>query len=194
MTHEEQRIWLINELQKEDNQLSNYPIPNDEQGQKDLLRALMNVWMPKDLSTEFLEIQDEYLQEENKRAGITDIESLKPIESDSRIFLWQGDMTTLKVDAITNPANSALLGCFSPLHNCADNIIHSKAGLSLRFKCNCIMRAQGHEEPTGKAKITPARATAPIGPPPRPPQPTSPKQRPSAARVTGFRPAPSTPD
>ncbi len=41
MTHEEQRIWLINELQKEDNQLSNYPIPNDEQGQKDLLRALM---------------------------------------------------------------------------------------------------------------------------------------------------------
>ena len=156
MTHEEQRIWLINELQKEDNQLSNYPIPNDEQGQKDLLRALMNVWMPKDLSAEFLEIQDEYLQEENKRAGITDIESLQPIESDSRIFLWQGDMTTLKVDAITNPANSALLGCFSPLHNCADNIIHSKAGLSLRFKCNCIMRAQGHEEPTGKAKITPA--------------------------------------
>ena len=65
-------------------------------------------------------------------------------------------MTTLKVDAITNPVNSALLGCFSPLHNCADNIIHSKAGLSLRFKCNCIMRAQGHEEPTGKAKITPA--------------------------------------
>ena len=87
MTHEEQRIWLINELQKEDNQLSNYPIPNDEQGQKDLLRALMNVWMPKDLSAEFLEIQDEYLQEENKRAGITDIESLQPIESDSRIFL-----------------------------------------------------------------------------------------------------------
>ena len=156
MTHEEQRIWLINELQKEDNQLNNYPIPNDEQGQKDLLRALMNVWMPKNLSAEFLEIQDEYLQEENKRAGITDIESLQPIESDSRIFLWQGDMTTLKVDAITNPANSALLGCFSPLHNCADNIIHSKAGLSLRFKCNCIMRAQGHEEPTGKAKITPA--------------------------------------
>ena len=61
MTHEEQRIWLINELQKEDNQLSNYPIPNDEQGQKDLLRALMNVWMPKNLSAEFLEIQDEYL-------------------------------------------------------------------------------------------------------------------------------------
>lgn len=156
MTHEEQRIWLINELQKEDNQLSNYPIPNDEQGQKDLLRALMNIWMPRELSDEFLIIQDEYLQEENKRVAITDIESLKSIESDSRIFLWQGDMTTLKADAITNPANSALLGCFSPLHNCADNIIHSKAGLSLRFKCSCIMRAQGHEEPTGKAKITPA--------------------------------------
>ena len=35
------------------------------------------------------------------------------------------------------------------------NIIHSKAGLALREKCNCIMAAQGHEEPTGQAKITP---------------------------------------
>ena len=97
------------------------------------LRALMNVWMPKDLSAEFLEIQDEYLQEENKRAGITDIESLKPIESDSRIFLWQGDMTTLKVDAITNPANSALLGCFSPLHNCADKSTHIRITHPLNY-------------------------------------------------------------
>ena len=156
MTHEEQRIWLIKELQKEDNQLSNYPIPDDEQGQKDLLRALMNIWMPKDISYEFLKIQDDYLQEENKRAGITDIESLKPIESDRRIYLWQGDMTTLKVDAITNPANSALLGCFQPLHSCADNIIHSKSGMQLRQACFRMMQKQGHPEPTGKAKITPA--------------------------------------
>lgn len=65
-------------------------------------------------------------------------------------------MTTLSVDAIVNPANSALLGCFRILHSCADNIVHSKAGLSLRYKCNCIMEKQGHEEPAGQAKITPA--------------------------------------
>lgn len=156
MTHEEQRVWLINELKKDDTQYEKYPIPNDEQGQKDLLRALMNVWVPKEIPDEFIKIQDEYLKEESRREGITDIDNLDPIKKDSRIYLWQGDMTTLKVGAIVNPANSALLGCFRPLHNCADNIIHSKAGISLRYRCNCIMQEQGHEEPTGQAKITPA--------------------------------------
>lgn len=156
MNHTEQRIWLIKELQKDPSQLSNYPIPADEQGQKDLLRGLMNIWMPKELSDEFLKIQDEYLTEENRRIGITDIEDLQPIAGNNRLYLWQGDMTTLKVSAIVNPANEALLGCFRILHSCADNIIHSKAGLGLRYKCNCIMEKQGHPEPTGQAKITPA--------------------------------------
>ncbi len=156
MNHTEQRIWLIKELQKDPSQLSNYPIPADEQGQKDLLRGLMNIWMPKELSDEFLKIQDEYLTEENRRIGITDIEDLQPIAGNNRLYLWQGDMTTLKVSAIVNPANEALLGCFRILHSCADNIVHSKAGLRLRQTCNCIMEKQGHPEPTGKAKITPA--------------------------------------
>ena len=156
MNHTEQRIWLIKELQKDPSQLSNYPIPADEQGQKDLLRGLMNIWMPKELSDEFLKIQDEYLTEENRRIGITDIEDLQPIAGNNRLYLWQGDMTTLKVSAIVNPANEALLGCFRILHSCADNVIHSKAGLGLRYKCNCIMEKQGHPEPTGQVKITPA--------------------------------------
>lgn len=155
MTHEEQRIWLIRELQKNRSQLSGYRIPDDAQEQKDLLRALMNIWMPEPLSDEFLKIQDEYLTEENRRAGITDIVDLTSLKQDERLYLWQGDMTTLKVDAIVNPANSALLGCFRILHNCADNLIHSKAGLSLRYRCNEIMCAQGHDEPAGQAKITP---------------------------------------
>ena len=116
----------------------------------------MNIWMPKELSDEFLKIQDEYLTEENRRIGITDIEDLQPIAGNNRLYLWQGDMTTLKVSAIVNPANEALLGCFQILHSCADNVIHSKAGLGLRYKCNCIMEKQGHPEPTGQAKITPA--------------------------------------
>ena len=156
MDHIEQRIWLIKELQKQPSQLSDYPIPADEQGQKDLLRGLMNIWMPKGLSEEFVQIQDEYLTEENRKAGITDFNDLQPIANDSRIYLWQGDITSLKVDAIVNAANSQMLGCFQPLHSCIDNIIHSKAGLMLRYKCNCIMEKQRHPEPTGKAKITPA--------------------------------------
>ena len=49
-----------------------------------------------------------------------------------------------------------MTGCYRALHNCVDNIIHSKAGIQLRLKCNEIMEKQGYEEPTGQAKITPA--------------------------------------
>lgn len=155
MTHDEQRVWLIQQLLEEKPDYQDIQIPADEQGQKDLLRALMNVRMPDPISEEVLQVQDEYLSEENRRAGITDIADLKSIPSDKRIYLWQGDMTTLKVDAITNPANSAMLGSFHPLHFCADNIIGSKAGIRLRLRCNDIMCAQGHDEPTGQAKVTP---------------------------------------
>ena len=69
--------------------------------------------------------------------------------------LWRGDITRLAADAVVNAANSALLGCFIPCHGCIDNAIHSAAGLQLRDACFQLMRAQGHEEPAGSAKITP---------------------------------------
>ena len=75
--------------------------------------------------------------------------------ADENFVLWQGDITRLAVDAIVNAANSALLGCFVPLHRCIDNAIHSAAGLALRAACDEIMREQGHPEPAGRAKITP---------------------------------------
>lgn len=155
MKHEEQRKWLIQHLLDEDIHYRQYSIPTDEQEQKDLLRSLMNVRMPKAISKEFLTIQDEYLTEENAQGTITDLADLTPTTQDEKIYLWQGDITALKVDAIVNAANSQMCGCFRPMHNCVDNIIHSKAGIELRLRCNDIMRAQGHEEPTGKAKITP---------------------------------------
>lgn len=153
MTHEEQRVWLIKELQKESSQLSRYKIPANEQGQKDLLRGLMNIWIPKPISEEYLRIESEYLRGESKARGITKISDLTPIEKD--LYLWQGDITTLACEAVVNAANSQLLGCFRILHNCIDNCLHSAAGISLRYRCYEMMRKQGHEEPTGQAKITP---------------------------------------
>ena len=155
MTHDEQRTWLIRQLLDEEPQYRNYQVPEDEKEQKDLLRALMNVRLPKPISEEFLNVQDEYLAEENSRTVITDIDKLTPCAMDERIYLWQGDITTLKADAIVNAANSGMTGCYQPLHNCIDNIIGSKSGIRLRLKCSSIMKAQGHEEPTGQAKITP---------------------------------------
>ena len=155
MTHEEQRLWLIRKLKAGNPGYSRIPVPKDEQGQKDLLRILMNVRMPAPLGREFLEIQDAYLRRENFIRGIVDSKTIPTCESDSRLAIWQGDITRLSVDAITNAANSAMTGCYIPLHNCIDNCIHSTAGLELRQCCADIMRRQGHEEPTGQAKITP---------------------------------------
>lgn len=152
MTQTEKRLFLIEYLFSERGE--EMSIPADEYNQKRLLRSLFNIRMPKDASEDFLKIQDEYLQEENRRKGITDIADLQPIKKD--IYLLQGDITTLKCGAIVNAANSQMLGCFRPCHGCIDNAIHTFAGIQLRNTCNTIMQKQGHNEPTGRAKITPA--------------------------------------
>jgi len=84
--------------------------------------------------------------------------------SDKNIAVWQGDITTLKIDAIVNAANSQLLGCWSPCHACIDNCIHTYAGTDLRLACYKIMKSHAaancsattYEEPTGSAEITKA--------------------------------------
>lgn len=154
MTQEERRIYLIKYLLKEETRIRRHKIPDGRFEQENLLRSLMNVRMPKPVSEEFLKVQDEYLKQRNEERGITDISDLKPVKSDSRLYIWQGDITTLKCDAIVNACNSQMLGCFSPMHACIDNFIHTYAGIELRLKMNEIMLEQGHEEETGKAKIT----------------------------------------
>ena len=121
MTHEEKRLYLIKTLLSEQPRYRNIEIPADGQGQKDLLRSLMNVRMPAPLSDEYIGIESEYLKEETAAKGITRLDDLTPVEDS--IYLWQGDITTLECDAIVNAANSQMLGCFQPLHNCIDNAI-----------------------------------------------------------------------
>ena len=131
---------------------SEIEIPETEQEKKDLFRSLMNTWKVSELPSEFYKVQDEYLQEVLSVKGITKLEDLTEIAKN--IYLWQGDITTLEVDAIVNAANKALLGCLIPLHRCIDNAIHTQAGLQLRKECDEIMKEQGSFEKTGQAKIT----------------------------------------
>ena len=154
MTQDERREYLIQYLLKEEIPFGRQNIPTDKQGQENLLRSLMNVRPPRPISNDFLKIQDEYLTERNIERGITDVNTLAPVKYDSRLYIWQGDITTLKCDAIVNACNSQMLGCFSPMHACIDNFIHTYAGMELRLKMHEIMAKQGHEEETGKAKIT----------------------------------------
>ncbi len=158
MTHEEQRVWLIRYLESETPRYKSMGVPEGEQKQKDLLRALLNVRRPLPISEEFLSIQDGYFSRETELRDVVDVDSLVACTTDPRLILWQGDITTLKADAIVNAANSGMTGCYQPLHSCIDNCIHSAAGIRLRLKCQELMEAQGYEEPIGSAKITPGYA------------------------------------
>ena len=141
--------FLIQYLLDESPDYSEMEIPADLQGKRDLFRALRNVRWPKPVSEEFLRLQDEELKAQLQEKGVVEL-------PDMPMQIWQGDITRLKVDAIVNAANSQMLGCFHPLHKCIDNAIHSAAGVQLREECYQLMLQQGHEEPTGHAKITKA--------------------------------------
>lgn len=130
----------------------NIKIPESKQEKEDILRTLMNIWEVEKLPEQFFDVQDEYLKQKLSEKKIIELEELDEVEKN--IYLWQGDITTLKVDAIVNAANKALLGCFIPHHRCIDNAIHTQAGLQLRQECFEIMQKQGEFEKTGQAKIT----------------------------------------
>ena len=154
MNQSEKRLFLIQSLLKENPAYRDLGIPADTNSQRQLLRGLMNLRAPQRADADFLQTQDAYLQGETAAKGITDAADLAPMQPG--LYLWQGDITTLKCDAIVNAANSGMTGCYCPNHGCIDNAIHTYAGVQLRLVCAEIMDRQGHPEPTGQAKLTAA--------------------------------------
>ena len=154
MTQSERLEFLINYLISELDESRRITISKSESERFKLFRSLVNVRPARAIGDDFLAIQDEYLQTLTAAKGITDIDGLLPVAEG--IYLWQGDITTLKCGAIVNATNSGMTGCYAPCHGCIDNAIHTFAGVQLRQKCAEIMTRQGHDEPTGRAKITPA--------------------------------------
>ena len=120
-------------------------IPSNIEECQRMMRALMNGWEPREISADFLTMQDSELQQQAEDKGVVKLDG-------EGIQLWQGDITRLKVDAIVNAANAQGLGCWAPLHNCIDNCIHSAAGIQLRKECNDQL--QGRLLKTGEAMMT----------------------------------------
>lgn len=123
-----------------------------------LLHAAINVLAPNSFGNEQIAKLDCLLQAELRQRTLLDgaalSQSSKLEIKGTKITVWQGDITTIKIDAIVNAANDRLLGCFQPLHRCIDNAIHSRAGVQLRDDCFTIMQKQNRPEPTGTAKVT----------------------------------------
>jgi len=150
----DRRKFLINALISEQPRYKDIQISEETLEQKKQLRSLMNIRMAAPISEEFEKVQDDYLQEVNADKGFVSLEDMDEVEPD--LYIWQGDITRLKVGAIVNAANSGMTGCYQPCHSCIDNCIHTFAGIQLRNYCQKMMDEQGYEEPTGQAKITPA--------------------------------------
>ena len=152
MTQAERRLFLIRSLMNEKKEYRELNIPRDADGQRRLLRSLMNVRAPGAADAELLAVQNDYLQQELTERGAVRVEELRPVRRE--LYLWQGDITRLACGAIVNAANSGMTGCYIPCHACIDNCIHTYAGIQLRLACAELMARQEHEEPAGQAKIT----------------------------------------
>lgn len=145
--------YLLNENPVDEDEINHYQADTLEE-KLSLFRGLCNIRPPKPVTEQFIAIQNSFLTQWNNERILTELHDLKAIES--QLYLWQGDITSLAVDVIVNAANSNFLGCMQANHNCIDNIIHTRAGVQLRLDCDALIKAQGHKEPMGKAKITKA--------------------------------------
>lgn len=154
---------LLDTLIKEEGLYGTNNIPEEYPQKRQLLRALLNIRPPSPIQPLFLKNINSLLQYELREKEITECNKITPVSETLQaasfknrniLFLWKGDITSLKVDAIVNAANDQMLGCFEPLHNCIDNVIHNAAGPALREDCKLIMDISKQREPTGDAKIT----------------------------------------
>ena len=152
MTQDERLDCMLRYLLSEWDETRGLALPADPGEKRRLWRSLVNVRPPELIDGAYLRTEDAYLQEELRRKGVTRLDDLTPVQPG--LYLWQGDITTLAVDAIVNAANSAMLGCFVPCHGCIDNAIHTAAGFQLRRECARMMALRPGEEPPGRAEIT----------------------------------------
>lgn len=166
---QKQRLdYLVESFKNEATEYRRVRIPDDMEGKQHLLRSLMNVRMPKPVSSEVLSVQDIYLRGRALEKGIVNISEMPTVRESlgsshpfaDNISIWQGDITCIASDAIVNAANSQMLGCFIPMHTCIDNCIHTYAGVQLREDCARRMNSlrlkfgDDYEQPTAVPMLT----------------------------------------
>ena len=119
VTQEERLNYLVEAFKADSGDYKDIETPKDSEGKRRILRSLMNIRMPRNMSSDVIRVQDEYLRERSDEKGIVTLSDIPEIRNGRSV--WQGDITRLAVDAIVNAANSQMLGCFVPMHTCIDN-------------------------------------------------------------------------
>ena len=169
-TQEERLDYLVESFKSEMPEYKRVRIPDDTEGKQRLLRSLMNIRSPRPASAAMLAVQDVYLRGRALEKGIVNVRDMETVRESlgsshpfaDRISIWQGDITRIAADAIVNAANSQMIGCFIPMHNCIDNCIHTYAGVQLREECGKRMNSlrlkfgEDYKQPTAVPMLTDA--------------------------------------
>ncbi len=159
-TQEARLEYLVRAFRDDSEEYKRMSLPGDAEGKRRALRSMMNVRRPGPMPEAVLAVQDEYLRQRAREIGVVEISDI-PVSRDG-MSVWQGDITRLAADAIVNAANSGMLGCFVPMHNCIDNCIHTFAGVQLRAECARQMDelrrryGRGYMQPTAVPMLTDA--------------------------------------
>ena len=167
MNQDERLDYLVEKFKEDSGQYRDLEVADDRDEKRRILRSLMNIRMPRPMDPEVLRVQDEYLKERLKEMGVVDASDLPTIAQQGstypygdRLVIWQGDITLLKCGVIVNAANSAMLGCFIPMHACIDNCIQTYAGIQMRAECHRQMEqlrkqyGNDYEQPTAVPMFT----------------------------------------
>ena len=69
LTQEERLDRLVEEFKADSGEYKDVETPKDTEGKRQILRSLMNIRMPRDISSDVLRIQDEYLKGRSEEKG-----------------------------------------------------------------------------------------------------------------------------
>lgn len=124
-------------------------VPNTYEERLKLLYKILNNYNLFEVNKDILKLLDRFLISEN--SNIINISQLEEI--DSNIYIYKGNITNIKSDAIVNVSNCRLsnnkVSCIYK-----DKSVYSSAGLRPRIDYNKIIDMQNYNEYIGSAKIT----------------------------------------
>ncbi len=92
-TQEERLDYLVEEFKADSGEYKDLNTPDNREEKRRILRSLMNIRMPKEISSEILKVQDEYLTERANEKGVVKLSDI-PVIRDG-LSIWQGDITRL---------------------------------------------------------------------------------------------------
>ena len=75
-TQEERLDYLVEEFKADSDEYKELQTPNSTEDKRRILRSLMNIRMPKELSSEVMKVQDEYLTERAAEKGVVNLSDI----------------------------------------------------------------------------------------------------------------------